>query len=115
MSPISTSGTRAHVCGASRLAATGSGSKQSPIEPVDGTSPAAWTRCPNAQDVYYEPFAADPTKVQLELSAPSGQALFMTCARTLHDFLQSTYAAVPPGTEAARIDVDLALAALLDL
>lgn len=65
-------------------------------------------------DVHVRPFASDPTKVQLELSSPSGWALFTTCARALDDFLRRTYAAVPPGTEAARLDVDLALADLLD-
>ena len=32
-------------------------SKQSPTDPIDGTSPAARTRCPNAHEVYCEPWS----------------------------------------------------------
>ena len=56
----------------------------------------------------------DPDKVQLELSSPSGHAVFTTCAKTLGDFLHRTYLAVPAGSEYAWLDFDMALSDLLN-
>lgn len=64
-------------------------------------------------DVRVRPMTLDPHRVQLELSSPSGHAVFTTCARTLGDFLHRTYDAVPPGREYSWLDFDLALSELL--
>jgi hypothetical protein len=65
-------------------------------------------------DVQVQPVPLDPDKVQLELSSPSGHAVFMTCAKTLGDFLHRTYLAVPAGSEYAWLDFDMALSDLLN-
>ena len=53
-------------------------------------------------------------KVQLELSSPSGHAVFTTCATTLGDFLFRTFEAVPAGSEYSWLDFDMALSELLN-
>ncbi|HLU59656.1 MAG TPA: SsgA family sporulation/cell division regulator [Pseudonocardia sp.] len=65
-------------------------------------------------DVQVRPMPLHPGKVQLELSSPSGHAVFTTCAQTLGDFLQRTYHAVPAGREYDWLDFDVALADLLN-
>jgi hypothetical protein len=60
---------------------------------------------------------AQPTpasSVYLSLASPSGKALFEVRVTDLVEFLSLTYAAVPTGTEGDHLDVDAALAALLD-
>ena len=64
-------------------------------------------------DVQVQPVAG-AAKVQLELSSPSGYAIFTTCARALGDFLSRTFEAVPAGSEYGWLDVDLALEGLLN-
>ena len=49
-------------------------------------------------DVKVQPMPDDPNRVQLELSSPSGHAVFTTCAYALGEFLHRTYDAVPGGT-----------------
>ena len=65
-------------------------------------------------DVRVQPLPDNPARVQLELSSPSGHAVFTTCARTLGDFLHRTYVAVPPDTEYSWLDFDVALSDLLN-
>ena len=65
-------------------------------------------------DVQVQPVPLDPDKVQLELSSPSGHAVFTTCAKTLGDFLHRTYLAVPTGREYEWLDFDMALSDLLN-
>ncbi len=65
-------------------------------------------------DVRVQPMPTDPSRVELELTSPSGHALFTTCAQALGEFLQRTYEAVPPTTEYSWLDFDLALSDLLD-
>ena len=65
-------------------------------------------------DVRVQPMPSDPTRIELELTSPSGYALFTTCAHTLGEFLNRTYAAVPPSTEYSWLDFDVALSELLD-
>ncbi|MGI5132788.1 SsgA family sporulation/cell division regulator [Pseudonocardia sp. CA-107938] len=65
-------------------------------------------------DVRVQPVAGNSGKVQLELSSPSGHAVFTTCAQTLGDFLRRTYEAVPPESEYSWLDFDLALSDLLN-
>ncbi|MBN9096865.1 MULTISPECIES: SsgA family sporulation/cell division regulator [unclassified Pseudonocardia] len=65
-------------------------------------------------DVRVLPMPSNPNKVQLELSSPSGHAVFTTCAQTLGDFLYRTYEAVPPKTEYDWLDFDMALSDLLN-
>ncbi|WP_028924975.1 SsgA family sporulation/cell division regulator [Pseudonocardia acaciae] len=64
-------------------------------------------------DVRVRPAAGDPDTVEIELSSPSGHALFSTSAPDLADFLDRTFEAVPPGSEYAWLDLDLALEDLL--
>ena len=64
-------------------------------------------------DVHVQPMPLNPNRVQLELSSPSGHAVFTTCAQTLGDFLHRTYDAVPPGCEYSWLDFDVALSELL--
>ena len=64
-------------------------------------------------DVRVHPMPGDPNRVRLELSSPSGHAVFTTCAQTLSDFLHRTYVAVPPGQEYAWLDFDSAVSELL--
>lgn len=65
-------------------------------------------------DVRVQPMPTDPDRVELELTSPSGHALFTTCKHTLGDFLHSTYRAVPATTEYSWLDFDMALSELLD-
>jgi hypothetical protein len=65
-------------------------------------------------DVRVQPVPLNPGKVQLELSSPSGHAVFTTCAQTLGDFLHRTYLAVPSGREYDWLDFDMALSDLLN-
>lgn len=67
-----------------------------------------------AGDVRVQPMPSDPNLVELELTSPSGHALFTTCKHTLGDFLNRTYRAVPASTEYSWLDFDLALSTLLD-
>lgn len=67
-----------------------------------------------AGDVRVQPLAGDPHRVQLELSSPSGHAVFTTCAQTLGDFLHRTFAAVPPDSEYSWLDFEVALSGLLN-
>lgn len=65
-------------------------------------------------DVRVQPVTGNSAMVQLELSSPSGYAVFTTCAQALGDFLTRTYEAVPAGTEYGWLDFDLAIADLLN-
>ena len=65
-------------------------------------------------DVRVQPMPYNPNRVQLELSSPSGYAVFSTCAQTLGDFLHRTFQAVPADTEYAWLDFDIALSDLLN-
>ena len=65
-------------------------------------------------DVRVRPLPHNPSKIQLVLSSPSGHAVFVTCARTLGDFLRRTFDAVPPNTEYSWLDFDVALSDLLN-
>ena len=65
-------------------------------------------------DVRVQPMPLNPTRVQLELSSPSGHAVFTTCAQALGEFLHRTYVAVPPETEYSWLDFDVALTDLLN-
>ena len=65
-------------------------------------------------DVRVQPMPGSSSKVQLELSSPSGYAVFTTCSQALGDFLARTFEAVPSGTEYAWLDFDVALAGLLN-
>lgn len=65
-------------------------------------------------DVRVQPMPTDPDRVELELTSPSGHALFTTCKRALGDFLNRTYQAVPATTEYSWLDFDMALSELLD-
>ena len=65
-------------------------------------------------DVRVQPMPGDASRVQLELSSPSGHAVFTTCAQTLGDFLHRTFEAVPPDTEYSWLYFDLALSGLLN-
>jgi hypothetical protein len=64
-------------------------------------------------DVRVRPAPNDPETVEIELSSPSGHALFSTSAPDLSNFLDKTFEAVPPGSEYAWLDLDLALEDLL--
>ncbi|MGH3586536.1 MAG: SsgA family sporulation/cell division regulator [Pseudonocardia sp.] len=65
-------------------------------------------------DVRVQPMPLNPGQVQLELSSPSGHAVFTTCAQALGEFLHRTYLAVPPDTEYSWLDFDVALSDLLN-
>lgn len=65
-------------------------------------------------DVRVRPMPQHAHRVQLELSSPSGHAVFTTCAQTLGDFLGRTFAAVPHDTECSWLDFDVALSDLLN-
>jgi hypothetical protein len=51
--------------------------------------------------------------VALALCSPSGEALFEVPRDALSDFLQRTYAEVPPGYEDRHFDIDAEIAVLL--
>ena len=65
-------------------------------------------------DVRVQPASEDPSRIELELTSPSGHALFTTSAATLSEFLDRTFAAVPPTSEYSWLDFDAALSDLLD-
>jgi hypothetical protein len=52
--------------------------------------------------------------IQLRLSSPDGVAVLETDADVILDFLERSYALVPPGAEPAHLDLDAALASLFD-
>ena len=64
-------------------------------------------------DVRVWPASASTDVLFLHLRAPSGEALFEVSRATLTAFLRETEALVPPGSEAATLDLDEELAALL--
>ncbi|MEN3303450.1 SsgA family sporulation/cell division regulator [Pseudonocardia sp.] len=65
-------------------------------------------------DVRVQPLPHDETRVELELTSPSGHAVFTTCAATLSEFLERTFDVVPPTTEYSWLDFDDALSTLLE-
>lgn len=65
-------------------------------------------------DVRMQPLPNNPGRVQLELTSPSGHAMFTTCADALGEFLSRTFDAVPRGTEYSWLDLDVALSDLLN-
>src|SRR3954469_902095 len=66
-----------------------------------------------AGDVRVWPGSATATVLFLHLRAPSGEALFELSRATLSAFLRATEALVPAGSEAAVLDLDDELLALL--
>jgi hypothetical protein len=52
--------------------------------------------------------------VQLRLSSPDGVAVLETPADVILEFLERSYALVPPGAESSYLDIDDGLATLLD-
>lgn len=52
--------------------------------------------------------------LQLHLSSPDGVAVLEAPADVVLEFLGRSYSLVPPGTESEHLDVDAALARLLD-
>jgi hypothetical protein len=52
-------------------------------------------------------------RIVLELSTPSGHAVFATDADAVGEFLRATYRLVPEGTELGHLELDAELAALL--
>jgi hypothetical protein len=64
-------------------------------------------------DVTIRPAADDPEVVMVELSSPSGHAVFEASAQELADFLDRTYDVVVPGNENLWVNVDDALTRLL--
>ncbi len=64
-------------------------------------------------DVKVRPALGNPDRIELELTSPSGHALFVARAAQLGDFLERTYELVPPGTEQSWLNLDLALDDLL--
>jgi hypothetical protein len=64
-------------------------------------------------DVRIRPSMVSPETVVIELSSPSGHAMFEASAEELADFLDSTYDVVLPGNEGMWVSLDDALAALM--
>lgn len=64
-------------------------------------------------DVRMRPASDNPGVIVLELSSPSGHAMFEASAEELADFLDKTYDAVLPGNEHLWVDVDDAIAGLI--
>ncbi|MGY1809205.1 SsgA family sporulation/cell division regulator [Blastococcus sp. SYSU D00669] len=64
-------------------------------------------------DVRLWPASATADVLFLHLRAPSGEALFELSRATLTAFLRETEALVPSGSEAAALDIDQELMALL--
>ncbi|HEV2779223.1 MAG TPA: SsgA family sporulation/cell division regulator [Actinophytocola sp.] len=64
-------------------------------------------------DVRIRPAVDDPEVVVIELSSPSGHAVFEASAQELADFLDRTYDVVVPGNEHLWVDVDEALTHLI--
>lgn len=65
-------------------------------------------------DVRVQPMPEDPSRIELELTSPSGHALFTTTASSLSDFLDRTFEVVPAASEYSWLDFDAALSDLLD-
>jgi hypothetical protein len=64
-------------------------------------------------DVRIRPANGDPEVVVMELSSPSGHALFEAGAQRLAEFLDTTYDIVLPGHETLWTNVDDALGQLI--
>jgi hypothetical protein len=64
-------------------------------------------------DVRIRPATDNPEVVVVELSSPSGHAMFEASAEELADFLDRTYDVVLPGSEHLWVNVDDALATLI--
>lgn len=64
-------------------------------------------------DVRIRPSADDPEVVVVELSSPSGHAVFEASAQEFADFLDRTYDVVVPGNEHLWVDVDEALTQMI--
>ncbi len=64
-------------------------------------------------DVRIHPAAQDPEVVVIELSSPSGHAVFEGGAQRLAEFLDTTYDVVLPGHEGLWMNVDNALGQLI--
>ncbi len=64
-------------------------------------------------DVHIRPDRDDQDALEIELSSPSGHAVFRASAHEIADFLDSTYEVVEPGREALWLDLDHALELLL--
>ncbi|MFD1047344.1 SsgA family sporulation/cell division regulator [Kibdelosporangium lantanae] len=64
-------------------------------------------------DVRIRPAVDDPEVVVIELSSPSGHAVFEASAQELADFLDRTYDVVVPGNEHMWVNVDEALTHLI--
>lgn len=64
-------------------------------------------------DVRIRPAADNPEVVVVELSSPSGHAMFEASAEELADFLDRTYDVVLPGNEDMWVNVDEALTHLM--
>jgi hypothetical protein len=63
--------------------------------------------------VRIRPSADDPEVVVVELSSPSGHAVFEASAQEFADFLDRTYDVVVPGNEHLWVDVDEALTQMI--
>ncbi|MFF3468339.1 SsgA family sporulation/cell division regulator [Streptomyces sp. NPDC002619] len=65
-------------------------------------------------DVHVWPLRGrDQYELCIALASPAGNALLIAPAREVASFLQRTDALVPPGTEAAHLDLDTQLARIL--
>lgn len=64
-------------------------------------------------DVRIRPSSDDPEVVMVELSSPSGHAVFEASAQEFADFLDRTYDVVLPGNEHLWVDVDEALSQMI--
>lgn len=64
-------------------------------------------------DVSIKPVADEPEIVLIELSSPSGHAMFEASAQELAEFLDRTYDIVMPGNENLWVSVDEALTHLI--
>jgi hypothetical protein len=64
-------------------------------------------------DVRIRPSTDDPEVVVVELSSPSGHAVFEASAQEFADFLDRTYDVVVPGNEHLWVDVDEALTQMI--
>jgi hypothetical protein len=64
-------------------------------------------------DVRIWPSPDADSAVYVQLSSPSGRALFTVSRRCLVDFVRRCHALVPPGTEGLHLDLDAELDMLL--
>jgi hypothetical protein len=64
-------------------------------------------------DVRIRPVIDEPEIVVIELSSPSGHAMFEASAQELAEFLDRTYDVVMPGNENLWVNVDDALTHLI--